>query len=362
MGGTPLDIRVVVLAGGQGTRFWPVSRRAHPKQFLSVSSTGESLIQSTVKRIASLAESDIIVQSHIQHQELIREHVPNCHLISEPFARNTAAAIGLAALHVQRMSETAVMVLLPADHAVKNDSGLCETLAVAAHRAASKDVLVTIGIVPSFPHTGYGYIQKGKYLGEGQSGVEIHQVKRFHEKPNLERANEYFESDNFFWNSGMFVWRPQVLLAAVQEYMPELYNGLMTIEGALGTPEEETTVHDVFEKLESISIDFGVMEHARNCIVVSSSSFEWSDVGSWDAWAEHFKKDDCGNVVLGDVLMIESSGSIVYAKDRPIAVLGADNLVVIDSGDAVLVCPRDRVQDVKKVVVELKKKGREDLV
>ncbi len=351
-------LKVVILAGGQGARFWPISRIKRPKQFLSISESGESLIQATARRVLPLSgKENLMVVTNVLHEALIAEHVPYAQIVSEPIGRNTAASIGLAAIRIRRESPKTVMVVLPADHSVTNEDILRETLKEAAELAASKDILATIGIKPTFAHTGYGYIKRGKKIG-----ARSYEVGRFYEKPNLERATKYIEAGDYFWNSGMFVWRAEVILAAIKDEMPNLFDALQQIEQALGSALEKETIQRVFNGLESTSIDFGVLEHAKNCAVVGAEAFGWSDVGSWDAWAEHFDKDADGNLRYGDALVIDSKGCVVHSKNRLIAVLGAEDLVVIDAGDAMLVCPRSRLQDVRKIVDELKREGRNEFI
>jgi mannose-1-phosphate guanylyltransferase len=249
------------------------------------------------------------------------------------------------------------MVILPADHAVSCEESLRETLSEAVQVAEKERAIVTIGIQPSSAHTGYGYIKRGRSL-KGNA----YRIDRFFEKPNLERARNYLESGRYFWNSGMFVCHAEAMYAALQEHMPQLGAGLARIEQAWGAPNQESTIQEVFEGLESISLDFGVLEHVRNAVVVAAKPFGWNDVGSWDAWAEHFDKDAQGNLFRGNALAIGSRNCVVHGDSRLIAVVGAEDLVVIDSGDALLVCPRERLQDVRLVVQELKKQGRTDLI
>lgn len=351
-------IRVVILAGGQGTRFWPISRTRKPKQFLSISPSGESLIQMTARRIQPLLNgSALFIVTNSLHQELTKEHVPKAEVLAEPIGRNTAASIGLAAIYARRSGQDPVLVILPADHAVKSEENLVKTLRSAVEIAANKDVLVTIGVKPTLAHTGYGYIKRGTQIDQG-----AYKVARFYEKPNLERAKKYIESDAFYWNSGMFAWRASVVLNAMEKYMPELYEGLLRIEASLDTNQVRSVCESVFENLESISIDFGVLEHATNCVVVESLPFGWNDVGSWDAWAEHFALDHDGNLLHGDALAIDAKDCVVHSENRLIAVLGAQDLIIIDGGDALLVCPRERVQDVRQIVEYLKSKGRDNLI
>ena len=249
------------------------------------------------------------------------------------------------------------MIVLPADHSVADEAKLVTTLNNAVALADAEDLLVTIGVEPTYANTGYGYIRRGARLAH--SGFT---VNRFFEKPNLERAQQYFESGNFYWNSGMFIWRAATILATIRDEMPELHLGLMKIAESIGTPNHDAVLAEIFPTLENISIDFGILEHARNCAVVASESFGWNDIGSWDAWAQHFEKDADGNLQHGDTLIIDSVNCVVNSEKRFTAVLGAEDLVVIDSPDALLVCPRSRVQDVRAIVEELKRRGRTQLV
>lgn len=355
-------VRAVVLAGGQGTRFWPVSRVSLPKQFLSISESGESLIQATVRRIEPLVGRDgVRVVANDGLRNLVMQHVPQATFISEPEAKNTAACIGLAAVSVLSESHESdpVLIVLPADHSIKDEEVLRRTLQEAVDHARSSEVLVTIGIPPTYPHTGYGYIKRGKTV----SG-RTHHVERFFEKPNLERAEKYLESGSYSWNSGMFVWRASTILAAFKSHLPAMYEGLMAIKtlltGGAGCNCDE--IARIFNSFESISIDFGVLEHARNSLVVDAESFGWSDVGSWDQWADNLQPDAHGNLVRGDAVVIDSQGCVIKSDKRLVAAVGLQDVVVIDAGDAVLVVSREHVQDVRKVVDELKRRGRSDLI
>ncbi len=355
------EVRTIILAGGQGTRFWPISRMKCPKQFLSISPSGESLIAATARRAGFLCgPENLWIVTNIQHRAAVLEHVPHAHVLCESVGRNTAASIGLAAISLRHRSEDAVMVVLPADHAIKDEATLTRVLQGGVSIAQEKGRLVTIGITPTHPHTGYGYIRRGEKLAG--CGPNAFEVSRFYEKPNLNRAIKYVESGDFFWNSGMFVWRATTILEAFKEYMPDLYAGLCRIELALGGPQESATIAEEFAKLESVSIDFGVLEHARNCAVIVAEPFGWDDVGSWESWAEHFEKDERNNLCYGDVIVLDGTNNVVHSKTKFIATLGVSDLVIIDAGDAMLVCPRSRAQDVRKVVEELRRVGRKELV
>lgn len=356
------DTYVVVLAGGQGSRFWPLSRCSRPKQFLSMSANKESLIQATVRRVLPLVSPDrVLVVASSRLVPLVKDHVPEAGIVIEPDARNTAACIGLSAVAtmVRNPGRDAVLVVLPADHAVSDEEKLRGALREAVSIAGSSDTLVTIGIPPVSPHTGYGYIKRGEHI-VGRA----YKVDRFFEKPNLQRARKYLEQGLYSWNSGMFVWRAAVILEAFKEHMPEMYNGLMRIREALEAGQKlgaSALIDSVFSDLESISIDFAVLEHARNCVVIDAEPFGWNDVGSWDQWAENFAADQDGNLVHGDALVIDSKECVVRSEGRLIAAVGLEGVVIVDSGDALLVVSRENVQDVRKVVSELKARGRNEL-
>jgi mannose-1-phosphate guanylyltransferase len=296
--------------------------------------------------------------------------VPQAQIVIEPEARNTAACIGLAA--VSALAEgrgDPVLVVLPADHAVKDEEALRRALTEGITEARRADVLVTIGIPPTSPHTGYGYIKRGACLR-----ARTFHVERFFEKPSLERAKQYLEGGDYWWNSGMFVWRASVILNAFKTHLPTMYSGLQRIAAMLEEQNLSSTrngvsgksiqseIASIFSGFESISIDFGVLEHARNCVIVEAEPFGWNDVGSWDQWADNFQCDSQGNLVKGDAIAIDSTGCVVKSERRLIAAVGLKDVVIIDSGDALLVVSREHVQDVRKVVDELKRLGRNELV
>lgn len=360
----PRVLLATVLAGGQGSRFWPMSRASRPKQFLSISESGESLIQATVRRIRPLVSDDQVwVLANPELLPLILEHVPQAKVICEPVARNTAACIGLAAVHalIEYPGVDPVMIVLPADHAIRDEGALREALQEAAEVAFKEDALVTIGIPPTHPHTGYGYIKRGPVLAS-RTGGRTHRVERFFEKPNLDRARKYVESGDFSWNSGMFVWRASVILNGFKAYLPAMYEALLEIKRLIVAGEPVDKINELFSEFESISIDFGVLEHARNCLVVNAQEFGWNDVGSWDQWAENFAADADGNLIKGDAVVIDSQRCVLKSETRLLAAVGLKDVIIIDTGDALLVVGRDSVQDVRKVVQELKSRRRLDLV
>lgn len=355
----------VILAGGSGTRFWPLSREATPKQMLRV--FGDlTMIQQTVARLSDAVpvENVYIVTGKkysydIRNQLAEIDRSDKVKILNEPEGKNTAAAIGLAAAFIAKKSPDAVMAVMPSDHVILKNDAFLDVLK-KARTLAGKGYLTTLGILPSRPETGFGYIQKGRPLlrTKAQEGFE---VKRFVEKPDLKTAKAYVGSGDYFWNSGIFVWRVKDILAEIRAQMPDLYKGIVAIGKAAGKKNEQEVIGTVFKSLKSVSIDYGVMERAKKVAVISAD-IGWSDVGSWCALEEIAKKDGSGNIITGNVIDVGSRNSIVYAGKRLVATVGLDNIVIVDTPDATLVCHKDRAQDVRKVVEELKKKGADELI
>jgi mannose-1-phosphate guanylyltransferase len=352
----------VIMAGGSGTRFWPLSREARPKQFLSIGGGG-TLIAQTFERLLGVADpSRILVVAGRAHRDAILSALPGLrteNLICEPCARNTAPAIGLAAVHIHARDPEAVMAVLPADHHI-GDTAAFHTVLGAAFSAASSGSIITLGITPSRPETGYGYICKGASLGE-VGGSEIFGVEAFVEKPDRNRALDYVMSGRYLWNSGMFIFRTDGILAEFQRHLPDVYAQLKTIGGAIGTPGLDGVLETAFKAMPSISIDYGIMEKVGGIRLIPAT-IAWSDVGSWASLPEVSAVDENGNVVSGDTVVVESSGCVIENGAQLVAAVGLRDTAVIATRDAVLVCPLDRTQDVKKVVDQLKAKGRRELL
>ncbi|MBJ6760012.1 mannose-1-phosphate guanylyltransferase [Corallococcus sp. H22C18031201] len=341
----------VIMAGGSGTRFWPLSRQARPKQFLPLASK-QPLITDTAARLKGLApvKNTFIVCGplHAKNAAKLVKGLPKQNLLVEPVARNTAPAIALAALQVAARDPKGVLVVLPSDHHVADVAGFQRTLSDAA-RIAEAGHIVTLGITPRHPETGYGYIQVGAPLEGGGRAV-----KAFKEKPDLETARAYVSSGEYAWNGGIFVFRADVILEAFAKHMPQMQKGLDALAKAVGKRTFGAVLKRVFPKLPSISIDYGVMEKASN-IAVLPGDFGWSDVGSFAAIPEVRPADEKGNVISGaSAVVVDCQGCVVLADKRPLAVVGLTDVVVVDSGDAVLVVPKDKSQDVRKVVEALK--------
>ncbi|WP_426735647.1 mannose-1-phosphate guanylyltransferase [Myxococcus faecalis] len=341
----------VIMAGGSGTRFWPLSRQARPKQFLPLASK-LPLITDTAQRLKGLAtvKNTFIVCGplHAKAAAKLVKGLPRPNLLVEPVARNTAPAIALAAVQVAARDPKGVMVVLPSDHHVADVPGFKRVLEQAA-RIAEGGHIVTLGIQPNRPETGYGYIQVGDALEGGGRAV-----KAFKEKPDPQTAQAYVSSGEYLWNGGIFVFRADVILAAFEQHMPEMKKGLKALREAAGKRTFGAVLKKVFPKLPSTSIDYGVMEKASN-IAVLPGDFGWSDVGSFAAIPEVRPADAHGNVISGDLaVVVDCKGCIVLADKRPLSVVGLTDVVVVDSGDAVLVVPREKSQDVRKVVEALK--------
>jgi mannose-1-phosphate guanylyltransferase len=360
-----MKIFPVIMAGGSGTRFWPLSRRARPKQFLALA--GDlPLLTATVRRLPPLAKpADTYVVCGPSHsaaaRKLVRE-LPAENFIVEPCARNTAPCVGLAALHVAARHQHGIVAMLPADHHIARPEAFREAIAEAA-RLAEKGHIVTIGIRPHAPETGYGYLKVGaKVPGKVRGRNQARKVERFVEKPDVVTAARYLADGHYLWNSGIFVFRADVILEEIRRAMPVLGEQLEAIQQSIGTPRYRRTLARVFPDCPSISIDYGVMEKSQRIVVVPAD-FGWSDVGSFAALPEVRQTDHLGNLVEGDGLVIDGRNNVVLAtRGRPVAVVGLDEVVVVDAGDAILVCRKDRAQDVRKAVDELARRGRDEVL
>jgi mannose-1-phosphate guanylyltransferase len=350
----------VIMAGGVGTRFWPRSRNKRPKQLLKILDHN-TMIQATVSRLKGLVSQDqiCIVTTEPQIEE-IKGQLPFLsleNLIIEPKGKNTAPCIGLSAIILKHRDPNAVMAVLPADHRILDEQLFRKVLGAAEVIASKQDCLVTIGIHPTYPSTGYGYIQVNGKVDE-INDIDIFKVKTFAEKPDLTTARSFLTSGDFLWNSGMFVWKAKSILREIEESLPELYDGLMEIEKYLGTKSQDEVIKKVYCTIKSISIDYGVMEQSKNVFVLKGE-FDWNDVGSWEEIYKISKRDQDNNVIIGDHFTKDTSGCLIDSPNRFIATLGLENLIVIDTDDALLICRRDMAQDVKDLVDAMKRKNLE---
>jgi mannose-1-phosphate guanylyltransferase len=352
----------VIMAGGGGTRLWPLSRQARPKQLLRLIEE-RSLFQTSVQRLEGVfpPERILVVTVEEQAEELQAQSpiIPMENYLLEPSARGTASVIGLAAVALQQRDSDAVMAVLTSDHFIGNEDGFRKML-VAAHAAAQDGHLVTLGITPTFAATGYGYVQRGECLAH-YGGFDACQVLRFKEKPDEEQARQMMASGDHAWNSGMFVWRVDKVLAEFAAQMPALYTGLQDIQRAWDTPQAGEVLRKVWDSLQSQTIDYGIMEHAKNVVVIMADDLQWNDVGSWDSLFDVLPADPQGNIIMGGQhIGVDTSQSLVYVNQehRLIVTIGVEDLVVVDTGDVLLVCRKDQAQKVRLVVKQLKESGQ----
>jgi mannose-1-phosphate guanylyltransferase len=369
----PVDFRPVILAGGSGTRFWPRSRRARAKQVLALD--GErSMLQQTMERLkplAGLEKTWIITNEYLAHE--IADQLPGlpaAQIVQEPVARNTAPACGLAAFLIERENPDAVLGVFPSDHVIGDEPRFLKALQKAIALAAATDNIVVLGIEPVRAETGYGYIETGDLTADGNA---LH-VRRFTEKPNQNRAEEFVSAGNYYWNSGMFLWSARTLANAVREHVPETAPLLESIAAAYGTPQFDEVFRALYPKCENISVDYAVLEprsakgeHLSNLYCLPAE-FSWNDLGSWASLYEYqhdtrLRGDPDGNVAdSGGHLAIEATDNYIFSPKKFVALVGVENLVVVDTDDALLIVRRENSQDVGKIVKELSQTGRTDLI
>jgi len=354
-----------ILAGGSGTRLWPRSRQQQPKQFADITGCGQTLIQTTAERLRGLITDDqlyIVVGQKFAH--LATEQLPQLtksQILIEPSGRNTAPAIGLACAHLYHRDPQAIVAFLPADHIIPHTAAFQTALRVAGESAA-QGYLVTLGIQPTFAHTGFGYIKRSTTIQiDATSQLPIYQVERFLEKPDLATAEMFIEDGNYFWNGGIFISRVDQMLAEIERQLPNVYQGLEQIMAAFGQTDELARFEEAWESMPNISIDYGIMEGAQRVAMVPLDA-GWNDVGSWDALADVLPLDPDGNCIAqGETLSIESRGNIIYGE-KLVALIGVQDLAVIDTGDALLIGHKSEMQKVKQVVETLKEQKRTDLL
>lgn len=348
----------VILAGGGGTRLWPMSRVQHPKHLLTLCGDS-SMVSQTSQRITPLIPcSQQLVITVEAHADAIRKEVPcipGQNVIVEPSGRGTGPCIGLMALLIHHRDPDAIMVAMPADHVIADETGFIKTLECAIE-AAQDGHLVTFGIVPGYAETGYGYIQRGGVLNTA-CAQPVYRVQRFAEKPDLDTARHFVASGEYYWNSGIFVWRVATILQAMRELLPDLYSQLVKIEQALGTPHEGQVIRQAWSEVDPVSIDVGIMEKADDVVVVPAD-IGWNDVGCWTSVAGLQTADEGNNIAVGEHIALDCHDTYIRSSGRLVAALGLEGMIVIDTGDAVLVCPKSKAQDVKKIVQQLKDEGK----
>lgn len=349
----------VIMAGGGGTRLWPLSRHKRPKQLLKLIDN-TSMFAMAVNRLRTIlpVERILVVTVADQAAQLQKDvpEIPNENYLIEPIPRGTASVVGLAAIHLQKIAPNASMAVLTADHYIRNIS-LFHELLEAAWETAQDNWLVTLGIHPTFPSTGYGYIQHADTIGKYQT-LAVHRVLKFKEKPDLATAKAMVQSGDHDWNSGMFIWKVSSILAEFERQMPELYQGLTRIAASLGTAAEATTIEEIWRGLKSVTIDYGIMEKAESVAVIPATDLGWDDIGSWESLFEVLPCDENGNIFIGcDPLSLDSNHSLILSENpgHQIVTIGMQDTIIIDTGDALLVCNRHDAQKVKEVVQKLSK-------
>lgn len=351
----------LIMAGGRGERFWPKSRKNMPKQFLSLTDDGKTMIQLTVERISPMVKiEDVYVATNKDYKSLVLEQLPGLpeqNVLCEPVGRNTAPCIGLGAMHIAKKYDDALMFVFPSDHLIKFNKMFIRTLEDACEVAGKDNNLVTIGIVPDYPETGYGYIKFDSQITDGHA----YKVDRFVEKPSLEVAKEYLATEEYLWNSGMFIWKISSILKNIQKFMPETYESLKRIQDAIGTENEETVLEKEFHGIQSQSIDYGIMEKAED-IYILLGAFGWDDVGSWLAVERIKKTNEFGNVVSGNIITVNTHNCVIQGENKLIATIGLEDMIVVDTEDATLICSKDHAGDIKKVLENLKICNREEYI
>ena len=351
------------MAGGGGTRFWPLSRQKTPKQLLNLSGK-DLMVNEAVDRMATVIGKDniFIVTSDVQAPSMItatQGKVCPRNILAEPAARNTAACIGYSAMEILRKYGDGVMIITPADHYIEDVPALTEIFKTAILTAEEQDKLVTIGLKPTFPSTGFGYI---KYDAEIEGQVKP--VIEFREKPDEDTAKKYVESGRYAWNSGMFIWKASLILKKLEEYAPDVYEKLKTIGYAMNKPEEQEVLHNVYPNIRKISIDYAVMEPsaAKGDVLVIPGDCGWNDVGSWDMMDILHDQDENNNILLGDVVAVDVKDAVLYSSSRTVTAVDVENIVIVETPDAIMVCRKDKAQEVKKIVDVLNETGRKELL
>ncbi len=339
---------VAIMAGGVGSRFWPASREARPKQFLDILGQGKSLLRLTFERFLNLTDADrIYIVTNASYQQQVLEELPELdpeQVLCEPSRNNTAPCVAYTAFKLQALNPKANLIIAPSDHLIHSEPLFLDNLRVALDFTAREDALLTLGIAPDRPHTGYGYIQFTATAKE----AGIYPVKRFTEKPKLDVAKTFLESGDYLWNAGIFVWRTATVLAAYKQYAPKIYELLVQGESCYNTPDEQAFIDETYPKTPSISVDYAIMEHAQNVYTIPAQ-FGWSDLGAWASLHRETERDDQDNTMQGNrILVTDTHNSLIRApKDKLVVVGGLDDYIVVDEGDVLLIYPKNREQDIK---------------
>ncbi len=352
----------VIMSGGGGTRFWPLSRQKTPKQLLNLTGK-EKMVNEAVDRLSYTADKkDIFIVTNVTQMEPMLEatagRILPDHILPEPSARNTAACVGYAAMEILRKYGDGVMIITPSDAYIKDTPAFTRVLADAVKAAEEQDKLVTVGITPTFAATGYGYIKFDKSAGTAMPVLE------FKEKPDEQTAKAYLATGQYAWNSGMFIWKASTILEKFKALIPDIYADLEKIGNAMGTPDEKAVIDAVYPNIRKISVDYAIMEPSADAgdVLVVAGEFGWNDVGSWDMMGVLHDADACGNIALGDTLAVDTTGSVLYSSGKLVAAVGVQDLVIVETPDAIMVCHKEKAQDVKAIVDALKGAGRTELL
>ena len=350
-------VYALIMAGGAGTRLWPLSREKRPKPLLPLVDDKYSMIQLSVQRLQPLLPvGHILIVAGVDHVPLIREQLPELpaeNFITEPMGRDSGPAVGLGTIHIRRRDPDAVIAVLTADHYIADEVGFRAVLRAAAVMA-QQGMIATLGITPTEPSTGFGYIEQGELI-QTIDGVQVFQLKRFVEKPDEERAREFMTSGRYSWNSGMFIWQAQRVMEEFGRHAPEVFEKLELLAASIGTPGYEPLLAETWPQVTKISVDYALMEHIHDRIVVIPADIGWSDIGNFEALYDILSDSGEDHVISGQQpILVESSRMLIFSK-RLVAAFGVHDLVIIDTEDAILVCPRDRAQDIKQLVETIKK-------
>ena len=348
----------IIMAGGIGSRFWPISRTSYPKQFLDILGTGKTLIQNTYERFLKICpKENIYVVTNENYAELVKQQIPDMgdnQILTEPVMRNTAPCIAYGCFKIESLNPDASIVVAPSDHLILDEAAFITAIEKSLRVATEKDCLITLGIKPSRPDTGYGYIQ----FTDNVINEEFHKVKTFTEKPNLELAKTFIQSGDFLWNAGIFVWSAKAIVRAFGRYQPEMHEIFAEARSVYNSEHERSHVHKTYLQCTNISIDYGIMEKADN-VYVLPSEFGWSDLGTWASIYQLAEKDYVGNAVIPaeKVIMYDSSNCMVNVPhDKLVVLQGLHDFIVVESNNTLLICPRDQEQSVKQIVADVKQK------
>jgi len=348
----------IIMAGGIGSRFWPISRTSYPKQFLDILGTGKTLIQNTYERFLKVCpKENIYIVTNENYTSLVKKQLPDMadnQILTEPVMRNTAPCIAYGCFKIETLNPNASIVVAPSDHLILDETAFVAAIEKSLQIASSKECLVTLGIKPSRPDTGYGYIQ----FTDNTIGEDFHKVKTFTEKPTLEIAKTFLQSGDFLWNAGIFVWSAKTIVKAFSRYLPEMNEIFADARSVYNTPNEKSVVNKAYQQCTNISIDYGIMEKADN-VYVLPSEFGWSDLGTWASIYQLAEKDYVGNAVIPSekVIMYDSSNCMVsMPTDKLVVLQGLHDFIVVESNNTLLICPRDQEQNVKQVVADVKQK------